>query len=86
MIAGIDTVGGVRVPAGYCGVLGFKSSHGAISNTGIIPVSSSLDSVGMNTYTHVSIKPLWSNMNYLLGCDCYVLILQDDFGQMTIYI
>ncbi|KAL0816600.1 hypothetical protein Bca101_073044 [Brassica carinata] len=42
---GIDTVGGVRVPAGYCGVLGFKSSHGAISNTGIIPVSSSLDSV-----------------------------------------
>ncbi|KAH0927023.1 hypothetical protein HID58_019279 [Brassica napus] len=43
---GIDTVGGVRVPAGYCGVLGFKSSHGAISNTGIIPVSSSLDSVG----------------------------------------
>ncbi|KAL0788094.1 hypothetical protein Bca101_004340 [Brassica carinata] len=43
---GIDTVGGVRVPAGYCGVLGFKSSHGAISNAGIIPVSSSLDSVG----------------------------------------
>ncbi|CAN8258951.1 unnamed protein product [Cochlearia groenlandica] len=43
---GIDTVGGVRVPAGYCGVLGFKSSHGAISDTGIIPVSSSLDSVG----------------------------------------
>ncbi|WZY83987.1 hypothetical protein YC2023_030371 [Brassica napus] len=42
----IDTVGGVRVPAGYCGVLGFKSSHGAISNAGIIPVSSSLDSVG----------------------------------------
>ncbi|KAH0855167.1 hypothetical protein HID58_020436 [Brassica napus] len=35
----------VRVPAGYCGVLGFKSSKGAISNTGIIPVSSSLDSV-----------------------------------------
>ncbi|CAH8370302.1 unnamed protein product [Eruca vesicaria subsp. sativa] len=43
---GIDTVGGVRVPAGYCGVLGFRSSHGAISNTGIIPVSSSLDSIG----------------------------------------
>ncbi|CAN8269139.1 unnamed protein product [Cochlearia groenlandica] len=43
---GIDTVGGVRVPAGYCGVLGFKSSHGAVSNTGFIPISSSLDSVG----------------------------------------
>ncbi|KAF8096704.1 hypothetical protein N665_0303s0028 [Sinapis alba] len=51
VVAGIDTVGGVRVPAGYCGVFGFKSSHGFISNTWIIPVSSSLDSVGMDTYT-----------------------------------
>ncbi|KAL0696984.1 hypothetical protein Bca4012_064164 [Brassica carinata] len=43
---GIDTVGGVRVPAGYCGVLGFRSSQGIVSNAGIIPVSSSLDAVG----------------------------------------
>ncbi|CAN7019319.1 hypothetical protein BRARA_F00419 [Brassica rapa] len=43
---GIDTVGGVRVPAGYCGVLGFRSSQGIVSNAGIIPVSSTLDAVG----------------------------------------
>ncbi|KAJ4917506.1 hypothetical protein Rs2_03056 [Raphanus sativus] len=43
---GIDTVGGVRVPAGYCGVLGFRSSQGIVSNAGIIPVSSSLDAIG----------------------------------------
>ncbi|XP_010549063.1 PREDICTED: outer envelope protein 64, chloroplastic [Tarenaya hassleriana] len=43
---GIDTVGGVRVPAGYCGILGFRSSHGVVSNAGIIPVASSLDAVG----------------------------------------
>lgn len=45
--AGIDTIGGARVPAGYCGVIGFRSSHGTISNVGVLPVSTSLDTVGM---------------------------------------
>ncbi|OIT33300.1 PREDICTED: outer envelope protein 64, chloroplastic [Nicotiana attenuata] len=43
---GIDAVGGVRVPAAYCGVLGFRPSHGTVAHTGIIPVSASLDTVG----------------------------------------
>ncbi|KAL6281693.1 hypothetical protein ACE6H2_018574 [Prunus campanulata] len=43
---GIDTVGGVRVPAGSCGVIGFRPSHGAVSHNGFIPVSTSLDTVG----------------------------------------
>lgn len=45
---GIDTVGGVRVPAGFCGILGFRPSYGAVSHMGIIPVSASLDTVGMD--------------------------------------
>ncbi|XP_057951934.1 translocon at the outer membrane of chloroplasts 64 [Malania oleifera] len=43
---GVDTVGGVRVPAAFCGVIGFRPSHGAVSHMGIIPVSTSLDTVG----------------------------------------
>ncbi|KAG5030313.1 hypothetical protein JHK87_013827 [Glycine soja] len=43
---GIDTTGGVRVPAGFCGILGFRPSHGAVSHMGIIPISTSLDTVG----------------------------------------
>ncbi|KAI9174424.1 hypothetical protein LWI28_017035 [Acer negundo] len=43
---GVDTVGGVRVPAAFCGVMGFRPSHGAVSQMGIIPVSTSLDTVG----------------------------------------
>ncbi|KAF7822244.1 Translocon at the outer membrane of chloroplasts 64 [Senna tora] len=43
---GLDTVGGVRVPAGFCGILGFRPSYGAVSHMGIIPVSTSLDTVG----------------------------------------
>lgn len=44
---GIDTDGGVRLPAGYCGILGFRPSHGTVSLSGVIPVSGSLDTVGM---------------------------------------
>lgn len=47
-ITGIDTIGGVRVPAGFCGILGFRPSYGAVSHVGIIPVSTSLDTVGMS--------------------------------------
>ncbi|KZV24869.1 translocon at the outer membrane of chloroplasts 64 [Dorcoceras hygrometricum] len=43
---GIDTDGGVRVPAGYCGVLGFRPSYGILSPSGVISVSGSLDTVG----------------------------------------
>lgn len=43
---GIDTIGGVRVPAAFCGIFGFRTSQGALSNVGIIPVSPSLDAVG----------------------------------------
>ncbi|GER43745.1 glutamyl-tRNA(Gln) amidotransferase subunit A [Striga asiatica] len=43
---GIDTDGGVRLPAGYCGILGFRPSHGTVSLSGLIPVSGSLDTVG----------------------------------------
>uniref|UniRef100_A0A7C9FIU3 Amidase n=1 Tax=Opuntia streptacantha TaxID=393608 RepID=A0A7C9FIU3_OPUST len=43
---GMDAIGGVRLPAGFCNVIGFKSSQGAVSHAGIIPVSTSLDTVG----------------------------------------
>ncbi|CAN0902269.1 Translocon at the outer membrane of chloroplasts 64 [Linum grandiflorum] len=44
---GIDTVGGVRVPSAYCGVIGFRPSHGVLSNNGMLTVSPSLDTVGL---------------------------------------
>ncbi|KAM6592422.1 hypothetical protein CsatA_000125 [Cannabis sativa] len=53
---GIDTVGDVRVPAGFCGVLGFRPSHGAVSQMGIVPVSSSLDTVGWFAKDHTVLR------------------------------
>ena len=36
--SGTDTMGSVRLPAAYCGIAGFKPSHGLIVNTGIEPL------------------------------------------------
>jgi aspartyl-tRNA(Asn)/glutamyl-tRNA(Gln) amidotransferase subunit A len=43
---GTDTLASIRQPAAYCGVVGFKATHGLASIRGIIPVSESLDHVG----------------------------------------
>lgn len=45
-IIGTDTGGSVRVPASYCGILGFRPSHDAISTAGVIPMAQSFDTVG----------------------------------------
>jgi len=44
---GTQTNGSVIRPASYCGVLGFKPSHGAISRTGVLTQSSPFDTIGV---------------------------------------
>ena len=43
---GTDTAGSVRVPAAYCGMFGFRPSHGAISMEGCVPLAPSFDTIG----------------------------------------
>jgi len=43
---GTDTSGSVRIPAGCCGVYGFKATHGAYSMRGVFPLAARFDSMG----------------------------------------
>ena len=43
---GTDTGGSIRIPASFCGVVGFKPALGSIDTAGVIPLSRSLDTIG----------------------------------------
>jgi|GEM_PF-223296 len=44
---GTDTAGSVRIPAASCGIVGLKTTAGALPAAGVMPLAESLDSVGV---------------------------------------
>jgi aspartyl-tRNA(Asn)/glutamyl-tRNA(Gln) amidotransferase subunit A len=43
---GTDTAGSIRIPAGYCSIVGLKPTYGRVSIRGVIPLAWTLDHVG----------------------------------------
>ena len=43
---GTDTGGSCRIPAAFCGIVGFKPTQARVSLKGVLPLAPSLDSVG----------------------------------------
>jgi aspartyl-tRNA(Asn)/glutamyl-tRNA(Gln) amidotransferase subunit A len=44
---GTDSLGSVRIPAAFCGVVGFKPTFGVLPTDGVLPVSKHLDHIGL---------------------------------------
>jgi aspartyl-tRNA(Asn)/glutamyl-tRNA(Gln) amidotransferase subunit A len=51
LATGTDTGGSIRVPASFCGIVGFKPTFGKISAAGVLPLSVTQDHVGPMTRT-----------------------------------
>ena len=46
---GTDTMGSVRIPAGWCGLVGWKPTPGVVSTDGLVALSDRLDTIGLLT-------------------------------------
>ena len=64
---GTQTLGSVLRPASFCGVVGFKPTHGLLPMEGVLPVAPSLDTAGLFTQTVEDMRLLWEKMGFPLG-------------------
>lgn len=60
---GTDTGGSVRLPASFCGLVGYKPTYGAVSRYGLIAMGSSLDQAGTCTHSVLDAEILFSVMS-----------------------
>nr|WP_170949180.1 amidase [Rhodococcus sp. 06-621-2] len=56
---GTDTGGSVRIPAALCGVVGFRPTQDRLSVEGVLPVSPTLDTVGVIAASTDVLRAVW---------------------------
>ncbi|HYM12063.1 MAG TPA: amidase [Bryobacterales bacterium] len=61
---GSQTQGSVLRPASFCGVVGFKPTHGLLPLEGVLSFAPSLDTAGLFTPTAEDMRLLWERMGF----------------------
>ena len=56
---GTDTMGSVRIPASYCGVIGYKPSSSILSNKDLLLLSHTYDTIGFMSNNMININNLY---------------------------
>jgi Asp-tRNA(Asn)/Glu-tRNA(Gln) amidotransferase A subunit family amidase len=64
---GEQTQGSMIRPASYCGVTGFKPTHDLLPTEGMLPLSKSLDTLGLFTHTPADMLALWNALGHPTG-------------------
>lgn len=76
---GTDAEGSVRVPAAFCGILGFRPSLGAVSVVGVIPMAPSFDTVGTHPVPSLIYSRASQGLRGSLGIFVCVLLFSQDY-------
>ena len=66
---GEQTRGSMIRPASYCGVTGFKPTYDLLPTEGMLPVSKSLDTLGLFTHTPADMLALWKTLGHSTGSE-----------------
>lgn len=81
---GTDTGGSVRIPAAFCGITGFKPSQDSVPRQGCVPLSTSLDSIGIMARNVADCAEAWQVLAgrqvQSLPAQRQRLIIPDNFG------
>lgn len=64
---GTQTQGSVIRPAAFCGICGFKPTHGVLPLEGCLPFAPTLDTAGLFTASAADMRELWQRMGFPAG-------------------
>lgn len=78
---GTDSLGSIRVPASFCGIVGFKPSRNLLDTLGLLPLSWTLDTVGPMAK---SVDDTFITLAAMLGIPMDPAKLPNDIKGMTI--